>query len=66
MLTEELKLSLDLESPLKNGLVTFISFILFGLIPLLPYIIGKKLNYFFFYIFKVQYSKLMETTKIIL
>jgi len=43
MLTEELKLSLDLESPVKNGLVTFVSFIIFGLIPLLPYLIGENL-----------------------
>jgi hypothetical protein len=40
MLTEELKLSLELENPKYNGLVTFFSFLVFGTIPLCPYLIG--------------------------
>ena len=40
MLTEELKLSLELENPKSNGLVTFFSFLVFGTIPLCPYLIG--------------------------
>ena len=32
------------QSPLKNGLVSFLSFILLGLIPLLPYVIGAGIN----------------------
>ena len=39
MLTEELKLSLELENPKYNGLVTFFSFLVFGTIPLSPYLI---------------------------
>lgn len=41
MMVEELGLIPDEESPVKNAIVTFCSFCLFGIIPLLPYIIGK-------------------------
>ncbi|RNF26207.1 uncharacterized protein Tco025E_01515 [Trypanosoma conorhini] len=44
MMTEELGLLLDLDdahSPKKQGLVMFISFLLFGAIPLLAYLPGK-------------------------
>lgn len=40
MVTDELGLSLEKEDPVKNGLITFASFLFFGLIPLMPYIIG--------------------------
>ena len=40
MITDELGLSLEKEDPVKNGVITFISFLSFGLIPLMPYIIG--------------------------
>jgi len=40
MMVEELGLMTCDESPTKNGIVTFISFILFGIIPLCPYIIA--------------------------
>lgn len=36
MMTEELGMIVDEESPLKGALVTFFSFALFGLVPLLP------------------------------
>jgi len=37
-------MNIDEENPLYNGLVTFFSFILFGLIPMLPYVIGIFIN----------------------
>ena len=40
MLAEEYGLSINLRSPLKSGVSTFVSFMLFGLIPLLPYMLG--------------------------
>jgi VIT1/CCC1 family predicted Fe2+/Mn2+ transporter len=42
MMVEELGLMPpdDDDSPAKNGLVTFVSFVLFGFIPLLPYVLG--------------------------
>ena len=42
MLAEEYGLSTNLRSPLKSGLSTFVSFMLFGLIPLLPYMLGMS------------------------
>lgn len=44
MMTEELGLIETDESPVKNALVTFMAFILFGLIPLLPFIVAKIAN----------------------
>ena len=41
MMIEELGINDFEHSPLKNSMVTFISFVLFGLIPLLPFIIAK-------------------------
>ncbi len=40
MLVDEYGLSTNLRSPLKSGVSTFASFMLFGLIPLLPYMLG--------------------------
>ena len=40
MLIEEYGLTTNLRSPLKSGMSTFVSFILFGSIPLLPYLLG--------------------------
>jgi len=44
MMVEELGLLPSDESPIKNGLVTFISFFLFGLVPLIPFIVGRIAN----------------------
>ena len=41
MVTDELGLSLERENPVKNGLVTFVSFLFFGIIPILPFIVGN-------------------------
>jgi VIT1/CCC1 family predicted Fe2+/Mn2+ transporter len=44
MMAEELGLSVSESSPAINGLVTFISFVLFGFPPLIPYIITQATN----------------------
>ena len=44
MMVEELGLLDTDDSPIKNGLVSLFSFIILGLIPLLPYIIGAGIN----------------------
>lgn len=41
MMVEELGLIPDEENPIKNAIVTFLSFCFFGLIPILPYIVGE-------------------------
>lgn len=41
MMIEELGLSSDDENPLTNSLVTFFSFGIFGLMPLLPFVVAK-------------------------
>lgn len=41
MMLEELGLAVDDSSPAINGVVTFFSFVIFGLFPLLPYIIDR-------------------------
>ena len=41
MMVEELGLVEGDESPLKNGVVTFVAFVVFGIIPLLPFIVAK-------------------------
>mmetsp|Transcript_81273 Transcript_81273/g.122124 ORF Transcript_81273/g.122124 Transcript_81273/m.122124 type:complete len:121 (+) Transcript_81273:573-935(+) len=41
MMVEELGLIESDESPAKNAFITFFSFILFGIIPLLPFIVAK-------------------------
>ena len=46
MMTEELGLVEQKESPLKNALVTFGSFIFFGAIPVLIYVISKFIPFF--------------------
>lgn len=40
MMLEELGLVVDDSNPLLNGVVTFISFCIFGFLPLIPYVIG--------------------------
>ena len=40
MMLEELGLVVDDSNPFWNGVVTFISFVLFGFLPLIPYVIG--------------------------
>lgn len=50
MMVEELGLIPDEEDPKKNALVTFMSFCLFGSIPILPFIVGlifDKSDYLF-------------------
>ncbi len=42
MLAEEYGLTTNLRSPMKSGVSTFMSFLLFGLIPLLPYMAGLE------------------------
>ncbi|MEE4237656.1 MAG: VIT1/CCC1 transporter family protein [Anderseniella sp.] len=42
MLAEEYGLTTNLRSPLMSGVSTFVSFLLFGLIPLLPYMMGLE------------------------
>lgn len=44
MMVEELGLIPDDENPIKNAIVTFLSFCFFGLIPILPYIVGEIAN----------------------
>ena len=41
MMIEELQLIADEENPLRNSLVTFFSFVVFGLMPLIPIIIAQ-------------------------
>lgn len=41
MMIEELKLIADEENPFTNSLVTFFSFCIFGLMPLIPIIIAN-------------------------
>ena len=40
MLTEELGLRLDAPSPTRSGMATFIAFVVAGMVPLLPFVIG--------------------------
>ena len=40
MLTEEYGLSTRLRSPIRSGFSTFLAFLIFGTIPLLPYFLG--------------------------
>jgi VIT1/CCC1 family predicted Fe2+/Mn2+ transporter len=42
MLVEEYGLSLNLRSPFMSGLSTFVSFMLFGSIPLIPFVLGAS------------------------
>lgn len=45
MMVEELGLIEEDESPLKNALVTFFSFAFFGFIPILAYLLARKINF---------------------
>jgi VIT1/CCC1 family predicted Fe2+/Mn2+ transporter len=45
MMVEELGLIEDDESPIKNALVTFFSFVIFGFIPVITYFITVKLSF---------------------
>jgi len=40
MMVEELGLLPNEDNPIKNALVTFISFVAFGLMPILPFLIN--------------------------
>lgn len=41
MMVEELGLLPNEENPMKNALVTFISFVVFGLMPIIPFLINQ-------------------------
>ena len=41
MMIEELQLIADEENPLRNSIVTFFSFVIFGLMPMIPIIIAQ-------------------------
>lgn len=45
MMVEELGLIEEDESPLKNALVTFLSFAFFGFIPILAYLLARKVSF---------------------
>ena len=45
MMLEELGLVVDDSSPLWGGVVTFFAFAIFGLLPLIPYIIDSSKHY---------------------
>ena len=34
----------ETDSPVKNGLVTFVAFAMFGFVPLVPYVFGKAIG----------------------
>lgn len=40
MMVEELNMVLNDENPIKNATVTFVAFLIFGFIPLIPYVGG--------------------------
>ena len=44
MMIEELQLIPDEENPFRNSLVTFFSFCIFGLMPLIPFLVAKTNN----------------------
>ena len=44
MMLEELGLVVDDSNPFWNGVVTLISFIAFGFLPLVPYVISAGIN----------------------
>ena len=44
MMIEELQLIADEENPFKNSIVTFFSFVVFGLMPMIPIIIAQVNN----------------------
>jgi len=44
MMIEELGLIETEESPIKNGIITFVSFICFGIIPILPRLVSEAFN----------------------
>jgi VIT1/CCC1 family predicted Fe2+/Mn2+ transporter len=46
MMVEELGIIESTESPLKNAVVTFISFAVFGLIPILAYVLAYPIGFF--------------------
>lgn len=45
MMNDELGLQRPKESPAKNGIITFISFVVFGFIPLLLYVLSSVFNF---------------------
>ena len=45
MMLEELGIVEDKNSPVKNGIITFISFVVFGFIPLMSYVTAKIFNF---------------------
>lgn len=47
MLQEEYGLSLEMRSPIKSALMTFASFFVFGMIPLMPYLISNDSPFLF-------------------
>ncbi len=53
MMVEELGIVGTDESPLRNGIVTFLSFALFGLVPLLAYVLARMLPFLQFNTFFV-------------
>lgn len=44
MMAEELGIIEDDGNPAKDGIVNFCSFVLFGIVPLIPYIVGHLAN----------------------
>jgi hypothetical protein len=44
MMLEELGLVVNDSSPILGGVVTFFAFAIFGLLPMIPYIIGVGIN----------------------
>ena len=44
MMLEELGLVVDDSNPMQNGLVTFVSFIVFGFLPIIPYVVSAGIN----------------------
>jgi len=45
MMCEELKLGIEEDNSVKNGIVTFSAFLFLGIFPLIPFIIGLLINF---------------------